>query len=196
MTQNATVNEIITISGVNGECSQSLGIQITVMPKPSIEIVASETSINTGAGIQFEVGSSNASSYSWNFGDGTTSNFSLPYHNFIFAGAYNVILTGNTGICENSDTLLVYVGTTDIESNNNQTFSIFPNPVRNNLYISSTNDTQFKLELKNIQGKTIFKSSEENVRTVEISLIDYKKGIYILNINSNGQQFSKKIIKL
>lgn len=195
ITSNATVNETISISGVNGECSQTTDVQITVLPKPNIEIIANETSINTGDAIQFGIGTSNASSYSWNFGDGSTSNFSLPYHTFIFEGAYNVVLNGNIGSCENSDTLLVYVGTVGINKNTPLQFFIYPNPVKNYLFVSSDNSSKFKIDLKNIEGKSVFKSEKELQETIKVPLLNLKKGIYILNIYSNGQKYSKKIIK-
>ncbi|MFM8431568.1 MAG: PKD domain-containing protein [Bacteroidota bacterium] len=49
---------------------------------------------NTSNGIQFTPGmvQSNAT-YSWNFGDGTSSNAISPFHSFPIAGPYNVCLT-------------------------------------------------------------------------------------------------------
>ena len=194
VTLEALANETISVDGINGECSQSLTIPITVLPKPLIDITANATSINTGESIQFDIGLSNASAYTWDFGDGTTSNFSLPFHSFIFEGAYNVILTGNIGICENSDTLLVYVGTVGLENNKQFDVSIYPNPTSDYIYINNPNPV--KIALQNINGKTLLQAVSKENGTTKISLLDYKRGTYLLQIIYDGQQYTKKIIKL
>ncbi len=194
ITEIASVNETVSVLGINGECSQSIDVPITVLPKPNINIFASSTSINTGESIQFGVNTSNASTYTWNFGDGTTSNFSLPNHNFMFEGAYNVILTGNVGICENSDTLLVYVGTVGVEQNEKLAVSVYPNPVVDYLYIESESNQNIDIDITNLNGE-IIQSTTVNKDKVKLSLSNLKSGIYLIAIHSDNKTVIKKIFK-
>ena len=55
-------------------------------------------SIN-GLNVNFTDQSTNATSYSWDFGDGNTSSSQSPFHSFASSGTYNVCLTITTGTC-------------------------------------------------------------------------------------------------
>ncbi len=57
------------------------------------------SSCNVPALVQFTNASTNASSYSWDFGDGTTSTDIDPSHSFAANGQYNVTLVAHAGIC-------------------------------------------------------------------------------------------------
>lgn len=49
--------------------------------------------------VQFTNNSLNALSYSWDFGDGTTSTLANPTHSYTALGSYTVVLTSSAGIC-------------------------------------------------------------------------------------------------
>ncbi len=49
--------------------------------------------------VDFQNLSVNASSYTWNFGDGTTSSLAFPTHTYTVAGVYNVSLVSDGGSC-------------------------------------------------------------------------------------------------
>ena len=51
------------------------------------------------ADVQFTNNSLNALSYSWDFGDGTTSTLANPTHSYTALGSYTVVLTASAGIC-------------------------------------------------------------------------------------------------
>lgn len=55
--------------------------------------------------VQFSNNSSNASSFTWDFGDGTSSTSLSPSHTYNANGSYNVSLIANAGAC-GSDTLI------------------------------------------------------------------------------------------
>ena len=76
---------------------------------------------------------------------------------------------------------------------NINTFSIYPNPVKDKLNIL-TQETDYSLIVFNIQGQLIF-SSKNNSESSVIDYSDYSKGIYLLKIESNAQNKTFKIIK-
>lgn len=62
-----------------------------------------------GCTIYFDNQSINATSYHWDFGDGTTSTLENPNHDYSDAGTYTVRLTAIDGTCESS-----FIGIVDI----------------------------------------------------------------------------------
>jgi PKD repeat protein len=99
-TFTATGPQTVTLIATNGVCSDTLSKTIGISPS-SINFVS-----NSNALTATFVASSGASSYTWNFGDGTTANNSNTQHTYATTGTYNVCLTtntscGNSTICKN-----------------------------------------------------------------------------------------------
>jgi PKD repeat protein len=65
---------------------------------PTAAFTASATTVATGTAVQFTDSSGNAASWSWDFGDGTTSTAQNPTHTWGVAGTYKVsLVAGNNG---------------------------------------------------------------------------------------------------
>jgi PKD repeat protein len=99
-TFSTTGPQTITLIASNGICSNTLNKTIGISPS-SINFVS-----NSNALTATFIASSGASSYTWNFGDGTTANNSNTQHTYATTGTYNVCLTtntscGNSTICKN-----------------------------------------------------------------------------------------------
>ena len=97
-----------TVKLVNnfGSCSDSVTKTITVVKRPSLSFVGSQTvSCKAPLTVSFANGTSGATSYHWDFGDGTTSTDKQPTHTYTQLGNYTVTLIAtNTNGC--SDTLV------------------------------------------------------------------------------------------
>jgi uncharacterized protein (TIGR02145 family) len=66
----------------------------TLIAKPVAEFTADQTSINVGGSVQFtDKSTNNPTSWSWDFGDGTTSTTQNPFHTYLTGGTYTVSLT-------------------------------------------------------------------------------------------------------
>lgn len=187
-------NQTLSIQGRNGLCSQVKTVPITALPSPLVNISASATSINTGDGIQFGVGNSNAGSYQWDFDDGATANYAIPYHEFLFSGAYSVILTGYTGVCETSDTLLIYVGTVGVEDNILGSIKMYPNPVSEYLTIDFNNEKNIDFYLFDSEGKKVIELLNKQER-LEVSLLGLSSGVYYAYFYFGSKSIVKKLIK-
>ncbi len=72
---------------------------------------------------------------------------------------------------------------------------IYPNPVSSILYIKSDQlDEKYDLQLKNLEGKSLFESSFENKSEINFSLLP--SGIYFLTFTNNElKSTTQKIIK-
>jgi hypothetical protein len=97
-------------SNCNGKCPNSLRFQINdfkISQSGASIIIDSSLTLkkyelaDSLTGISFPVqftstANKNVESYSWNFGDGTTSNLANPRHEYLFPGKYRVALTARS----------------------------------------------------------------------------------------------------
>ena len=81
----------LTVTNRNGSDT----VQVTVDPRlqPTAAFVASPMAIRAGQAVQFTDTSVNAASWSWDFGDTTTSTLRSPLHTYRTAGRFEVTLT-------------------------------------------------------------------------------------------------------
>jgi hypothetical protein len=73
-----------------------------------------------------------------------------------------------------------------------KSINIFPNPVKDVLYINFDNyNSNWEITIKDISGKTMF--TEQNKEIINMNHL--ANGMYVVNIKSNQLNFSEKIIK-
>jgi len=88
----------VTLTVSNGASSKSLTKTITVIPALTPGFSFSPVNPEAGELIQFQDSTSgNPSAWSWNFGDGSTSNLQNPSHLYNNAGTYTVTLQISNG---------------------------------------------------------------------------------------------------
>ena len=80
-----------------------------VKPKPVAGFTASKTSVMVGEAIQFTNTSTDATSYEWSFGDGTTSSQAAPSKSFDAAGTFTVALVATGPGGSNSSSMDITV---------------------------------------------------------------------------------------
>jgi gliding motility-associated-like protein len=97
-----------------GVCMDSMVRTITVLEQPSANFGATSprSSCMAPFTVYFSDSSTNAASYSWNFGDGSTSTLENPSHTYLSQGSYTVTLTitaanGCTSIKTMSDYVVI-----------------------------------------------------------------------------------------
>ena len=93
-------------------------------------------------------------------------------------GSFRVLDTSSTGI-----------NYTNLENN----FSIFPNPSTDCLNINSHSSENFSVSLFNSLGEKIY--SEQVMSKLTLLTSNFINGIYFLQIKSDKNLFTKKIIK-
>ncbi len=139
-----------------------------------------------------------ATSYLWDFGDGTTSTLQNPTHTFSENGIHQIrqIAYNDCG-SDTSYQNIDVITSIDIESN---IFRIFPNP-STGLFTIEGNDIQ-NIEIIDMTGKIICKQiakSEAKNQTLTqqshfVDLSNKPKGIYFLKIETTKGSFMKKVI--
>ncbi len=100
----------LTVTNSTGSDTETKTNYITVTASPVAAFTASATAITPGQSIQFtDQSTNNPSTWSWNFGDGTTSTLKNPAHAYSTAGTYTVILTVTNIAGSDSETKTNYI---------------------------------------------------------------------------------------
>jgi PKD repeat protein len=81
----------VTVSA-SGSCATSTTVSLLSVASPTVNFSANINAL----GVTFSNFSANASSYNWNFGDGSNAPFTNPTHNYSNSGIYQVCLTATS----------------------------------------------------------------------------------------------------
>jgi hypothetical protein len=146
--------------------------------------------------VTFLASAQGATSYNWNFGDGTilTNGPANVSHTYTQAGNFTASFVATNGICTDSVTTFIeVVNTTGIS-----------NPLLNNISVINTGQTlnvRFgeineigTVEMFNLIGERVFfKERVSLTGALEINLATYANGQYLLKVNSKSGLFTQKV---
>jgi PKD repeat protein/subtilisin family serine protease len=177
----------------------------TGLMQAAFSISNHQLSIPDSATVSFTDLSTNAQSWFWDFGDGTTSTQQNPVHTYTQPGVFVVSLSavGPDG-CANATTDTLEVTEEVISTNVSGIFlssiiNIYPNPSSGVFHVIIPRERRLFLEMGiyDMKGSRIdtnidFKNSSENI-TLDLS--SYPKGIYYLHIATENDLFVNKLIK-
>ena len=145
----------------------------------------------TGNSVTFTNASTNATSYTWSFGDGSTSTLLNPTNNYSSAGIYTVTLVAIN--CGKSDTQQMIINTypagIDESAIPASNFVISPNPAHEALNIRSATYSKglFDVRILNSVGQVMYSAtnqSMENEKIVDIKT--FAPGFYIVALSTQG----------
>ncbi len=108
-------------------------------------------------------------------------------------GLYEVHVTVNGCTAITS----INVTTIGINELQNAGISIYPNPVTSNLNINF-NSLKSKVEIRLLQasGATVFENKQlNNVSRIEVDMMKYEPGLYLLEIKINDEVYRKTVVK-
>ena len=190
-----------------------LPVTVNVVPGeniPTASFTSSITEVNLADGeaiVEFTNASDGATSFFWNFSDGTTDDTNeSPMHVFAEAGTYTVSLTVfNADGCSDTQTEeIVVIG--QLPSSNQKfaaplwNISLFPNPTQDKLTINFAleNAQNLTYKLVDIYGRSIMTSSPQNYSTAQRSLdmSALSAGVYYLIFEDKGQRMVRKVVKM
>ncbi len=107
-------------------------------------------------------------------------------------GNYSVVITNSNG-CSNSSSFLSGINAIS----NNDYISIYPNPTKGNIQITSRlPDGDYAISVNNIIGQTLSytKVHLSGSTVTNLNLLGFGAGIYLLNIENNGSRIVKKVV--
>ena len=199
ITVSPTNQTTYTVIGSNGVCQgAAVSTTISVNLAPVIIAGSDQTLIVAGGTINFSNAGSGATSYSWSFGDGTSSTLGSPSHTYTTAGTYTVILTGTLGNCSSSDTITINVGFTGLEEVNlEESVNLYPNPSNGefNLSLNFAIEQDVEIRIFNTIGELLASKTMNNTSSsvIEFNLNDNAEGFYFVNIKTNNESITKRI---
>jgi PKD repeat protein len=134
--------------------------------------------------------------YSWDFGNGSTSTEANPNLFFTETGTYLVCLTvnnlcGTTSFCEE-----VEISTLSLNRFENNQMRLYPNPVEKEVHFNFISEQIEEVQLFDMTGKRLKKVNVLN-QSLQMNLGSLDAGVYfVVGLNKNNQIISaKKIIK-
>ena len=167
--------------------------------------IASFTFDNVGLTVNFSNTSSNAVSYTWDFGDPLSdldySTEANPTYTYTDLGIFNVALTA-VGTCADvnvyEEQLNFSVAITNIDGLN--AVSIYPNPANTviNVNISSNETFEAAISILDITGRIVLPeinksiSKGENITTINTDALE--AGLYLVNIVKENEQITQKFL--
>ncbi len=204
-TQQITIaplqDETISVVLSSGNCtSASIPTYIQVDEMPFVSISANTFYPGLGQPVNFTY-TSNADTYEWDFGDGTTSSNPFATKIYPHPGLYNVQLTGYTGSCQATDQAQVIVSSASSVGSINDAvlIAVYPNPAKDILniqFIDYPSSEPVTYNILNAVGELVHvkKNQVGELNTVNTSTL--ADGNYLLQIRSESInkhiQFIKK----
>jgi PKD repeat protein len=181
----------VAITNSTGCIDTSSIITVKVNPLPAIPVITKNGKV---------LNSSKAASYQWYLNGGLVSGAnSQTYTPSLSKGAVTVMITDSNG-CTSTSSVFNY----DVTAVENFTFAdeieIYPNPVRDNLYVdlSKAKDKFLTIAIIDINGKTLYRrpiSEKDYTGSIEINISMIDQGIYILKISGKENTLTVKLIK-
>lgn len=135
-------------------------------------------------------------------------------HFQLSSGTINTVLDANSLIAGNviqarsasetncglgmSDLMVDYAGSCGLSIQENSlesSISIFPNPTRQQFFIKSTVVNLESVEVYDVSGRLISQiDTSDASRTIPVNLVGASKGVYFVNIHSEGRVITEKVI--
>jgi len=162
--------------------------------------------------------SADAVTTTWDFGDGNTSTEHIPSHVYAAGGVYTVTLTITTEEgCESSYSTIInleengftaspmfrIVSNTDEQEEivvSTTLDKLMPNPVKEELTIvlTAAQGADYALQVFNLQGQ-LMQQNRGNLfqgeNRLQLGVQDLPEGMYILRLQTKGQELTKKFVK-
>jgi PKD repeat protein len=193
----------ILVDLVNGDSIQTDFQMNEVL---EVDFVADIQNISTAPfTVQFtDHTSMNPTSWTWDFGDGTTSDEQNPSHTYENNGTFTVTLTAKNNNDEtNTKTRINYIsiGVNSIEEYSAiSACRIAPNPINSSAKISLDleNSGLLTINMQNITGKKVkmvYKQYQQKGNCeIEMNVDDLINGIFFMTIQLNNRSLTKKIL--
>lgn len=175
----------------------------TILPSPTAAFSATTSSF-TNTPIIFTDESIDAVAWLWLFGNGNSSTFQNPVHQYSTRGDYEVTLTVTAANgCKNTLTKSIDI-ITSIEQSFATAISVYPNPLKSNtltIELESVSPREGVIEIISSQGKKLYSEtidlfSHNGSLSHQIDVSNLPDGLYLVTVQGdNGEKAIKKIVK-
>lgn len=215
-TFTAIVTTPYTISGLNPATAYDIWIADTCgadtsayaplsastanAPLPIAIASASDTIIAGQFTVYLDAGaSSNATAYTWDFGNGTTGSGSQDTVLFTTNGVYTIVLSASNACGTSTDTITINANVSLKDNPLANSLNVYPNPAQYSFTISFPvlGSADVQISLRDAQGRSLINlndRSQGGKYHQEIDVSSLVRGIYMLEIKSGSLTAHRRII--
>lgn len=149
--------------------------------------------------VEFTSTATDATSISYDFGDGSTSTLDSPTHVYTSGGTYTVTMTA-TGCGEVSTTSseVIVLLNTAIDALLDERLEVYPNPAKGQINVRLALDKAepVSISLSNIYGQEVQAMTVSNQVNVQaqMDISNLAAGIYMVNVEMAGRKAIRKLI--
>jgi len=188
-----TYDVTLAVSNIYGTSTETVIGAITIIDVPTVSFEGDQD----GNTVVFNSLTNGGTTYSWDFGDGKTSDEINPTHVYDDNGTYEVILTVSNQCGETEVSFTYVVNVNAVTEADFGLMKVYPNPASDYITISIDNvlGDDINLTIIDVQGK-IVASEKMNTATHTINTTNLLNGTYMLRLSSNEASFLKKIVIL
>jgi hypothetical protein len=188
---NASASYTVVVTNAAG-CTRADTIDIAVMP----DVVSGFNYANVAGAIAltFTNTAVNATSYTWYFGNGDTSNSINPTATYTVSGVYTVTQVAK-GFCGADSTVkVILVAPESISNNTISRVNIYPNPTIGDILYCTINTTEKNTatHIYDMTGKLVLSPVLISNTPTQINISTLTKGIYTLKINGAVIKITKQ----
>lgn len=175
--------------------NESTGVKGEVVPVIDRSVFASFVPDVNGAEVQFVNASANATSYTWDFGDGSFSNEADPVHTYT-DGQYEVSLIAANACGADTATILLDIITVSTEDLTAIGVQVLPNPVVDGQVriVLEASYRQATLTLIDVLGRVRMRETLNGLPEHILRVNALENGIYFLQIEIDGIRGHQQII--
>ncbi|GIV26728.1 MAG: hypothetical protein KatS3mg027_0542 [Bacteroidia bacterium] len=185
---SVTGNTTYTVTGETFGCFGSNTLNVVVNPTPTVSVSVTDAGSpgcsNGSATISISGGTA-PYTYSWSAPASSTTNVATNLNGTSGSGtSYTVVVTDANG-CSTIQTFTVDCVTSVAGISANTGISVYPNP-NNGTFVISTNSSLMKtIRIMDITGRVIV-TTQSNEKDVEMNIVNYSRGIYVVEIESEN----------
>jgi uncharacterized membrane protein len=171
-------------------------IQVNGAQAVTATFTTSQTTVTAQTQVGFSNTSQNGSTFSWNFGDGATSNLINPVHTYTSAGTYDVVMTAtNTAGCTSTMDELITVNAvaTGISKITENGISLWSN--RNNVYVdfSDAGNVNAVIKIYNVLGQELSEDKFTMNGLFQKMVDDIDASYVIVSVSNTDKITTKKL---
>lgn len=152
--------------------------------------------------VTFMPADTDAATYLWDFGDGTTSTTMSPLHHYATGNNYTVNLIVSNGSC--SDTITQSISPVPSGINNVSAFSaynLFPDPANGQVTLNVTSGHTIEdcsLSIRNLLGETLYNSTIDiaaGTNNLSLDVSHLAPGVYIVTLQNGNDSMNARFVK-